>query len=249
MKKILIASLFASYLPLQAMAADDWQFRIEPYGMVTSIDGDADVGRVSGAEVAVDFNTILDNLDMAAMVHFEAHHESGWGVILDYGFMDLSHEKSGRAGVVKASARQGVLEAFVNRRLVQNAGILDIYGGIRWWDNDLSLKVDPAAFPGSVSAKKNPDWVDPVIGMRWTQETGSAWTPYVRGDIGGFGIESDFTWSTAAGVFYRFNDTVSLEIAYKATGVDYEEGRKGTPQRFAYDTITHGPLFGLAFDF
>jgi hypothetical protein len=55
--------------------------------MATKIQGDASIGRVVGTPVDVDFSTILDNLDMAAMVHFEAHHKSGWGMVIDYVFM------------------------------------------------------------------------------------------------------------------------------------------------------------------
>jgi hypothetical protein len=29
--------------------------------------------------------------------------------------------------------------------------------------------------------------------------------------------------------------------------VDYSTGEVGNPNRFAYDTITHGPMFGLVF--
>jgi hypothetical protein len=42
-------------------------------------------------------------------------------------------------------------------------------------------------------------------------------------------------------------DYLSLMFQYRALSVDYSTGTVGTPDRFAYNTITHGPLFGLAF--
>ena len=66
-----------------------WDISIEPYLSAASIKGDAGMGRVSGTPIDVDFSTILENLKMAAMVHFEAQHRDGWGIVLDYGFMDL----------------------------------------------------------------------------------------------------------------------------------------------------------------
>jgi hypothetical protein len=51
--------------------------------------GDASVGRATGAAVDVDFDQFLENLELAAMLHFEAHHKNGWGLFFAYGFMDL----------------------------------------------------------------------------------------------------------------------------------------------------------------
>jgi len=92
--------------------SQNWSYELEPYVLFSNIEGDAGVGRVSGAPVDVDFSDILEVLELGAMGHFEAHHESGWGLSLDYGFMDLAADIStARGGVVDASVRQGVLEA------------------------------------------------------------------------------------------------------------------------------------------
>ena len=64
-----------------------------------------------------------------------------------------------------------------------------------------------------------------------------------------FGVESDFSWTTAIGLHYRISDVTSVELQYKALGVDYDEGTRGTPGFFSYDTITHGPLIGVSFEF
>ena len=57
--------------------AGEWSYEIEPYGLFANIEGDAGVGRATGAEVDVDFDTILENLELAAMLHFEAPHKNG----------------------------------------------------------------------------------------------------------------------------------------------------------------------------
>ena len=103
-----------------ASYAKDWSYEFEPYALISSIDGEAGVGRVSGADVAVDFDAILETLEFAFMGHFEAHHKSGWGASLDYGFMNLGESISGPlGGVTDVDVHQGVLEALALYRVGQ----------------------------------------------------------------------------------------------------------------------------------
>ena len=45
------------------LAADKWEFIIAPYALVPSIDGDASIGRVEGADIDVGPDDIINNLD------------------------------------------------------------------------------------------------------------------------------------------------------------------------------------------
>ncbi len=246
MRTILVtASALLLSTPVQA---DDWAFFVEPYLMVTSIEGDAGVGRATGAEVDVDFSTILDNLDIGAMIRFEGKNTNGWGFILDYAFMDLSDDVVGsRGGVVDARIRQGILEALLTRETGRSG--LEIFAGFRWWDNDIDVAIDPAILPGSVVTKTDASWIDLVVGTRLTRALNERWTFRGRADIGGFGVESDFTAQIAAGASYDFNERYALDLQYKAVWVDFEEGRSGQPGAFSYDTVTHGPIVGLMIRF
>lgn len=245
-------------LPLLAISvysstifAKEWNYQLEPYLMVTSIKGDATIGRTNDADVDVDFGTILDNLDAAAMVHFEAHHNSGWGVVLDYGFMDLGgYKTAGNGNSTDVGVRQGVLEFQVLYRNTLSNGSLDYFAGIRWWDNDIDVTLDFSIRPENNFKKSiKADWIDPVIGVRWVRNIDDKWTFLAQADIGGFGITSDFTSSVQSGVMYKINDSMTLDLKYKATWVDFEEGNTGQEGYFQYDTVTHGTVIGLAFNF
>ena len=110
--KALISFITGTVLMSTQTLADEWEYQLEPYVMITSIKGDASVGRITGAEVDVDFNTILDNLESAAMLHFEAHHDSGWGLAFDYGYMDLGGKvRNDNGSSVNVEVHQGVLGA------------------------------------------------------------------------------------------------------------------------------------------
>ena len=75
------------------------------------------------------------------------------------------------------------------------------------------------------------------------------WSLALRADVGGFGIESDFTSAVGTSLFYGFKSNLSLEFGYRATWVDFEDGTRQMPGYFAYDTVTHGPLVGFVIGF
>jgi hypothetical protein len=247
---VFILLILAAGQTLAADKSDGWSFQIEPYILATSIEGDTSIGRATGVDVDVDFGDILDALDLGAMIHFEAIRANKWGLILDYGFMDLSGQAAvGQGGVVAAEIRQGVLEAFAIRRFERGSNSLDVFAGVRWWDNDLGATVDLMVLPGTQSAEVEQDWVDPVIGARWRHPFSDKWDLQLRGDVGGFGVESDFTWTIATSVFWRFKGSMALEFAYRGLWVDFETGTAQMPGYYAYDTVTHGPLVGVVFGF
>jgi hypothetical protein len=256
MKKlsIVITSLaLSSLLSFNASAkANDWSFQVEPYLMATKIQGDASIGRVIGTPVDVDFSTILDNLDMAAMVHFEAHHKTGWGVVIDYGFMDLSNKvTNSRDGIVNVALRQGVLESLGLYRINYGRNTVDYFTGVRWWDNDISLAFDANITPDrSTNLEVQEDWLDIVAGVRLLSTINNHWDFIARADIGGFGLSADFTSTVEAGVTYKISKLMTLDMKYKATWVDFENNDPtGAVGYFQYDTITHGPILGLSFNF
>ncbi len=226
--------------------ASDWQHTIEPYALGASIEGDASIGRAVGVPVDIDTSRIMETLNMAAMIHYEAVHESGWGFMFDYGFMDLRDDISGaRGGVLDAKLRQGIMEAMVMKRSPAGDDVFDYYGGVRWWDNDIDVEVDPALLPGTREAEIDEDWVDVVLGVRWTRRVSQNWQLTANVDMGGLGLESDFTASTSLGAIYTINDRLELDMRYRGLWVDYESGDPGDADYFEYDTVTHGPLIGL----
>ncbi len=248
--KILLSALAAGTLALAASPAnaDDWSFQFEPYLLGVTIDGDAGIGRITGADVDVNTSDIIDNLDLGGMLHFEARHESGWGMALDYAFMDLSDDIAGpRGAVLDADVRQGVLEAMLVKGTQSDDAQLDYFAGLRWWDNDVDVTIDPVLLPGTVSASVEEDWVDLFVGVRWKNPINEKWSFVLRGDIGTGG--ADFTASTVIGFRYRIGELTELDLGYKALLVDYETGTPGQPGYFMYDTTTHGPIIGLMFKF
>jgi hypothetical protein len=73
----------------------------------------------------------------------------------------------------------------------------------------------------------------------------------LRGDIGGFGLSSDFSWQAIGGYGFDFaawrGMTFSGIIGYRALYVDYAQGFGGT--RYEFEMLHHGPVFGLSLRF
>jgi hypothetical protein len=73
----------------------------------------------------------------------------------------------------------------------------------------------------------------------------------LRGDVGGFGAGSDFSWHVLAVYNYQLCVTESYRLdayaGYRALSVDYSEGA-GT-SRYEYDAVQHGPLMGMTLRF
>lgn len=249
-KRLLQVMIVCCFLfPLSAHA-QGWDFEVELYMMASNIEGDAGIGRAGATSVDVDFGTILENLKLGGAMHFEAIHESGWGTALDYSFVDLGSDITGaQGGVADVGVRQGVLQADLLYRMPVAKGTVDWLGGIRWWDNNIDLTVDAAVLPGPVDIEVEEDWIDVFVGARWIYAFTDSWELMVRGDIGGFGLESDFTAQLYGNVRWGFADRWALDLGYKAIWVDYESGTVGQPGYFLYDTVTHGPVMGIVFKF
>jgi hypothetical protein len=88
-------------------------------------------------------------------------------------------------------------------------------------------------------------WVDPLIGLRVGADLSERVAVVVAGNIGGFdiGSASKFTWEALAYLDWRFGETTSLVLGYRALGLDR---RKGSAQA---DITMHGPLLGFVFRF
>ncbi len=238
---------FLALITPSRCTAQDWDFVVAPYLLVPSITGDASLGRINDADVDISGSDILSTLELGAMLQLEARHSSGYGVMLNYAFMDLGKDLSGPLGYVDVDTDifQGMLEGFGTYRFNYDGGTVDLYGGARWWH--IGLDLDASTPFGDVSYSRNEDWVDPVIGIRWAPRLSDSFRLLLQGDVGGFGAASDFTWCAQAGVLWDVSSGTSVALLYKALGVDYQTGTRGNRSFFEYDTITQGPLLGLVF--
>jgi hypothetical protein len=135
--------------------------------------------------------------------------------------------------------------------------IVDLIAGGRYWyfnseariDLDADLNVGPISRSRSrsIHEESTRDWIDPFIGARAFISLTDRLDLTLRGDVGGFGINSDFAWRTTAALEYYFTQRFSIYGGYQGMGVDYATGNGG--DRFELDAVVHGPTFGVAYRF
>ena len=68
------------------------------------------------------------------------------------------------------------------------------------------------------------------------------WALRLDGDIGGFGVSSDFTRQGLEMIDFQPWRNVAIVAGYRAIGTDYETGSGN--DRFTYDATVQGPLGG-----
>ena len=218
-----------------------WAFELSPYLAMSSISGDSAIGRASEAEVDLNFNQISDALEFGVAAHFEALHNSGWGLWLDYNYVSLGGSQSTPLGnSLKIDIKQAVFEGLGMYRQNLSNGTMDYMAGVRSWRMKITTDF-------LTQRKIDENWVDFIVGARWTQDISENWKFMLRGDIGAG--DSDFTATAAAGFRYNINEYLDLDIQYKALWVDYETGTPNRVGHFKYDTTTYGPIVGINFKF
>ncbi|MGO4385916.1 hypothetical protein AB4Y85_00105 [Microvirga sp. 2YAF29] len=255
--------------------APAWSFSFIPYGWLISIDG---TQTVRGRSVKVDasFIDIVEKSDtlMALMGTFEARH-GPLALYTDLVWLNVGVENSNvrtrnpAPGVtatigtsVKLDIDMAIAEFGAAYEVARSGPVaFDILGAARYWYQEADLSFDLAgsinvgdlqiegarAFARSGSV----DWLDPVIGARVRYTVAPGHELFLRGDIGGFGVGSEFSWQAIGGYGFELGTyqgiTFSGVIGYRALSVDYAQGQG--LRRYEFDMVQHGPILGLSMRF
>jgi hypothetical protein len=133
-------------------ASSGWEFRIEPYGWLTGLDGRTGVGPLV-AGIDQSFSDIFDNLDMAAALQIEARN-GRCGIIADGFYADLGGSGSTPGPLydtVEVDMKQFIGELSLAYRVYDSPnGFVDVYGGIRY--NDLSMDFEASLDPAGIQS-------------------------------------------------------------------------------------------------
>ncbi len=235
-----------------------WEFVVTPYLFALSLDGDTTLGN-NTSDIDVGFDDILKNLNFAAMIEGEARYKRVGGFV-NFLFGDIGGGDTIRDAVkIDATVKLTWLSFGASYRLgpyalgasPANGGsgptvTIDPYVGGRFTNLDVQLDFKDI---NTVSGSRS--WVDPIIGIRTIWDITERWNVIVLGDIGGFGVASDFTWQATGVVGYRFglfgDRDANVVAGYRALYQDFKDGSGA--DRFEWDVTAHGPVIGLAVHF
>ena len=237
-----VACLALALASAPAVAAE-WKHELAPYLWGSSMEGTVGIGTVT-ADAEMSFSDILDDLEFGFMGMYRASRDR-YSIMVDAIYMGLGATEQGPVGVLKADidVDQIGLEADFGYALNERFTLL---GGLRYVSLDSDLRVT-GPLGNERSASEKQDWVDPVVGAIYAWPLAEKWTLALRGDIGGFGIGSDFAWQGMLTLRWQFSPRTALGVAYRYLDMDYEDGQGD--DFFKYDMATSGPAMGVIFTF
>ena len=225
-----LALLAAFALPGTAFAQspepeNTWQYTATAYGWYPSVSTTVETP-IGEVEAEVEFDEILETLDLAFLGAFEAR-KGRVSLIGDLQFFDVSAEAE-RAPAAFTGAEIDsqllIFSAYATYALVDSDDLrFDLGGGLRY--NDTSVEAQLLQEGGVVGPSFEDDggWTDLLLAARVYRQFNDKWygTGYV--DIGGFGIgdSSELTWQVSAGAGYAFNDKWSMVGGYRHYSVEH----------------------------
>jgi hypothetical protein len=215
------------------------------YGLGIGIGGEASVGPLT-ADIDVSFSEVLDHLEMAGMGAYRWQSDT-WSFQADAIFASLAGEQDGAQGLTRTTLDldQLILSVDAGYGFSKN---LELVFGARYWDLDPTINVH-AATSGNViaSARGGSDWVDPLVGLRVEAPISDSWTFVARGDIGGFGVGSDFAWHGTVQMDWRTSEHFTMAFGYRIFDVDFED--RGSNGLVDFDMQQSGLGIGVAYTF
>jgi len=218
---------------------DSWKFTLSPYMWGTGLKGSTAIGQKK-QDVDLGFSDILDALDIGAMVDFRAEKER-WSIGTNFLWVDL--EDDADIGLLKVEIKPTlwIVELDGDYRLTDN---WKLRGGIRYYELDIDIDFSGAE---TLSIGGSKEWADPFVGVGFSAPLSERWSFAARGDIGGFGAGSDFSWQLWGLLEYRFGKQNSVALGWRYLDFDYQTGSGNI--NFEIDTYLSGPIAGVRIRF
>jgi hypothetical protein len=225
-----------------------WHYRVEPYLLFPNMVGQTGISGLPLADIDASTGDIFGSLKIGAMLNIEAT-KGKWTIASDFLYMNLEQDLKPSNVITggKVNAKQMGWELAGLRRM--NKWLeLGVAGMLNALEVDMDINIDPiGGTPETISKSQSKTWVDPMLIARLSSNPAKKVTGQFRGEIGGFGIGSDFAWQIQALGSYRFSKLFDISAGYRAISLDYTSGTGN--KAFVYDVITHGPTVKFGFSF
>jgi len=206
-------------------AAPTWKVAIRPYFFLAGVSGSVTSGS-NTIPINSTFGDILDNVKLSLFTSI-ALEKGRWGVYGDFQYIDLNAEGSGAVGgTVGLRNIIGEIDGTYRPRRTEG---LRLVAGVRGYQVDQTVTIG-----ANPPVKAKTLVIDPIIGAVGVWRLGDQWQFRLRGDIGGFGVSSEFTSQLSLVVLYDISKVVSIPLGYrtlnyriKTDGIHMDTGMGG----------------------
>lgn len=220
---------------ISAIAEDgEWNWSLTPYAWLIGLEGDIEA---KGVPTSIDksFTDAVSKLTVAGMLHVDGNN-GNWGTIGDLVYLNLDDSSDTEIGKVKGGVEQWIMSVIPYLRVRSTESTtLDLGIGARYLYTSLDIDTPLG------SASESQSWVDPILLARLNIQATENLYFNLLGDIGGFGISSDFTWQAAVTAGYKVSELIDLMLGFRYMDVDYSDGD------FRYDAASSGLTLGVRF--
>ncbi len=192
-----------------------WRFSIRPYFFLSGLSGSVTASVVT-VPINSTFGDLLGNLRPSGFAAFTV--EKGlWGLYADLQYISLAGEGS-RALQAELTLKNVIAELDVTFR-PPTARTLKFFAGARLYaiDEGLTIGSQPRVEASTVV-------VDPILGASGDWSLSDAWRFEVRGDVGGFGVGSEFTYQMMALFHVSLSDLLAIPFGYRVLGYKLDTG-------------------------
>ena len=232
----------------QQVEPDRWFFHADPYLWTANVSGTATVGDVTvpvdrGSEGLSSGIVFLGNLLVEV-------GRNRWSGIFEIGTVSFDDST-----VVGGSAPAGtglgysytilLLRLFAVYRVtpLESPHGVSVLAGARFNSHDMDV-VSYEGLPDQDLAFSE-GWLDPTVGVRYYTPLPGNLMVTAKAEVGGFGIGSDFAWSAAGVLGWRFSRPVGVTLGYRYKWVDYKDPGTVPSGSFAYEGSIHGLMLGV----
>jgi hypothetical protein len=202
--------------PAQADSADlDWLGIAYLWGSGITIDA-------REQSVGIDFDDLVDDLEIAFMGRVEAQGDD-FGGFVDVMFVGVGDRESRTLADVNVDNDVTAMDlALIWSPGTARATGLELYGGLRYVNNDFRIVVDPLP-PGPPESVGGSDksYTDALLGARYLAPLSDHWRFTVNADLSGGDTEG--TWSLGAYGSYLMSQHRFI-VGYKHLEMELESG-------------------------
>lgn len=147
--------------------------------------------------VGIDFNDVLDKLEMGFQTHVEVQGDDLGGFI-DLTFLGLGDNTSRPLADLHADLDMTLMDlALVWSPGTERMTGFELFGGLRYLDTDFHLVVDPVPpGPPDAETRVNDTYADLLFGARYIAPLNDRWRLTFSGDVSAGDTEG--TWSAGA---------------------------------------------------
>jgi len=216
---------------------DSFVFELTPYLWAASIKGTTASDGEESPPIDSDYSFFsLDNLDGVFSTTFTAR-KNQWGFLFDFLYVAFEDTFLEATPLQTTPRLEGTIIEFAGAYAPTSIDHLEVIAGLRNQDITVSLALLDRK-PGTTA-----NWTDPFVGVIYNRPLKSKFHMGLRGDLGGFGIESDMAVNAQAMIGYQISNTFSVKFAYRYLKVKFDD------RDLLYDISLNGLQLGLGIRF